>query len=322
VTLLGVVFCLLNAVGVEVACFTTGCSIYASYAFLGISFYWWGTLAFGTAFAMAVVDRYRPGPYLIVASLLLAADTGFLVWQAVFLPCTSCLVVALLVFLTFLSGLVHSFLRYPGGRTRRFVAIACLSVWTPFFLVDLSDASRELMDPWPIYGDPETAQYEIWFSLTCPHCEEALTELLADSEMTGQMVLYPLAKNDEDEEKFELLYQGLKEGKELSETLDYCWGGEECEEDVEVLPGTEALWLRARLAWNKALLVRKGYTTVPILVSNKLMVVHDTCTPDDPAPWHEFADPPAGGGLDYGDPYADPADEDCGDEELMGCSID
>lgn len=319
---LGTLFCVLNGLGMEIACLTTGCSVYADYSFLGLSFYVWGAMAFGAAVVAAGLDRLRPGLYVAWSALLVVADVGFLAWQTVFMPCSSCLVVAALLALGLLSGLAHP--AAPGALRLRRGARIVLGAWLLLFVIDATDAVREQFRPWPIHGDPETAQYEIWFSLTCPNCRETLQTILYTPEMADLVVLYPVAKDDSDVDKFDLLYCGLNADVALDDALDRSWEAEECDaEDVDLTRG-EQLMLRLRLAWNKALLVRKGHTAVPVLVSNKLVVVRTTCKVhgDQAAGAVEGLVEPTGDvlwleeGVDY-----EPA-EGCEDEVEHGCSVD
>ncbi len=319
--ILGALFCVLNGLGMEIACLTTGCSVYADYSFLGLSFYVWGAGAFGVAVVLAGLDRLRPGLYLAWSALLVVADVGFLAWQTVFMPCSSCLVVAALLALGLLSGLVHAAAR-TSVRLRRGARVV-LGAWLLLFVIDATDAAREQFRPWPIHGDPETAQYEIWFSLTCPNCRETLQTILYTPEMADLVVLYPVAKDDGDVDKFDLFYCGLQTEVPLDEALDRSWEAEECDaEDVDLTRWEQAV-LRLRLAWNKALLVRKGHTAVPVLVSNKLVVVRTTCkVHGEQAGAMEAVVEPTGDviwleeGIDY-----EPA-EGCEDEVEQGCSVD
>lgn len=272
---LGLALCTANALGAEIACVTTGCTVYASYAFLGLSFWIWGAFAFVGLLGSAVLDRWRPGSFLAAATLVLLADLGFLAWQTVFLPCTSCMVAALLIGLAQASGLLHA-LPLPTVRPllRRIAAVSLL-LWTPLLLIDGADALRERARPWPIYGDPETAHYAIWFSLNCPNCRETLQTIVEAPGMMDDVVLYPLAKDPDDLDRFQVMFCGLRHDRELWDVLDESWSEEVCEVDELDLTRTEALALRLRLAWNKALLVRRGHRVVPVLESSRLIVIDE-----------------------------------------------
>jgi len=317
---LGTLFCVLNGLGMEIACLTTGCSVYADYSFLGLSFYVWGTAAFAAAVVFAGLDRLRPGLFLAWSTLLLVADVGFLLWQAVFMPCSSCLVVAALLALGLVAGLLHE-AAWGTVRLRRGAKIV-LGAWLVLFAVDATDAVREQFQPWPIHGDPQTAQYEIWFSLTCPHCRETLQTILYTPEMADLVVLYPVAKDDTDVDKFDMLYCGLNADVALDDALDRSWEAEECDADDVDLTHWERIVLRLRLAWNKALLVRKGHTAVPVLVSNKLVVVRTTCKVHGEQAETEGLPDPAGDviWLEEGGAY-DPS-VGCEDEVEHGCSVE
>jgi len=313
--LLGLAFCAANSLGAEIACVTTGCTVYAEYTFLGLSFWVWGTLAFAAMLLCAPVDRWRPGLALAVTSAALVADLGFLAWQVVFLPCTSCMVAAALIGLSQLSALLAT--GGAVGRGIRRLAWGALAVWTALLLVDGVDAARERARPWPIYGDPETAHYAIWFSLNCPNCRETLQTIIEAPGMMDDVVLYPLAKDAEDLERFFVMFCGLRGDRGLGDVLDESWSTETCDPEELGLTRGEAATLRLRLAWNKALLVRRGHRVVPVLESSRLIVVDEsTCDTGQVA-------------LDVGGevpPWVtgdDPADAElCGDDLPQGCSIE
>ncbi len=69
-----------------------------------------------------------------------------------------------------------------------------------------------------------------------------------------------------------------------------------CTWPTEELSFIDKWLLRLRLSWNKALLIRKGYSSVPILVANKLLLIDNACKrahlPDNKADFFD-ADPAA-----------------------------
>ncbi len=314
---LGLAFCAANSLGAEIACVTTGCTVYAEYTFGGLSFWVWGTVAFAGLLLCAPLDRWRSGIFLAATSAVLLADLGFLVWQIVFLPCTSCMVAALLIGLSQVSAILAGGAPSPPRPLFRRLAWACLLAWTGLMLVDGVDAVRERARPWPIYGDPDTAHYAIWFSLNCPNCRETMQTILEAPGMMDDVVLYPLAKDADDLERFFVMFCGLRHDRELGDVLDESWETESCDVDELDLTRGEAATLRLRLAWNKALLVRRGHRVVPVLESSRLIVVDEsTCDTGQVA-------------LDVGGdvpPWVnddDPADAElCGDDLPQGCSIE
>ncbi len=314
---LGVVFCAANALGAEIACVTTGCTVYASYTFLGLSFWIWGAVAFAMLLICAPLDRRWPGTFLAAATAVLLADVGFLLWQTVFLPCTSCMVAAALIGLSQVSALLPAIARQEGRRPLRRLAGACLAIWTGLLLIDGIDALREQAKPWPIYGDPETAHYAIWFSLNCPNCRETLQTILESPGMMDDVVLYPLAKDADDLERFQVMFCGLRHDRGLGDVLDETWGAESCDVEELDLTRQEALVLRLRLGWNKALLVRRGHRAVPVLESSRLIVVDESgCDAGQVAL-------DVGGELPPWVTDDDPEDAElCDDEVPQGCSVD
>lgn len=268
----GLSLCLYNGAGGKALCLTTGCSVYAGYSMLGLSFYWWGAMAFAAILLSGVFAAKTDGllPKLSTG-IVLACDIPFLCWQTVFMPCSSCLSVAMLV----LAGHVCSFGFGAGGMTgkKRWLPLAAGLL----VVINVFSVGRELVGPWAVYGDPATAEYEIYFSLECPTCRETMQKILETPGMKDKVVLYPVAKTREDQDKFGVLYCGLKNGHDLGAALDRSWGVKECEYSHVGLTTAEEVLLWLRMQWNKALLVRKGYHRVPVLVSSRLLVVPGQC---------------------------------------------
>lgn len=274
VCLSGLALCVVNWMGGGIMCLTEGCSVYASYSFLGLSFYAWGGAAFLLCLVSGIFGTGAFSPRTVTGTLL-AADIPFLAWQAVFMPCSSCLTVTLVILAAYLSAsrTWSDEREKPDGRGGRLLVVAIVVL----VFVNGFSVAREMVGPWAVYGDPDTAEYEIYFSLECPSCRETMGKILGTPGMKDKVVLYPVAKSDGDRDKFGTLYCGLKNGHDLPAALDRSWGVKECEHASVGLSFVETVMLRIRLLWNKALLVRKGYSRVPVLVSSKLIVVPGEC---------------------------------------------
>ena len=95
-SLLGGLYCLLNAAGAELFCGTQGCEIYAGYGLFGVSFYWYGFAGFLGIFLLTLwYPRRGAGLLLAIAiGLALFFDTLFRVYQYLLWPCSSCQVVS------------------------------------------------------------------------------------------------------------------------------------------------------------------------------------------------------------------------------------
>jgi len=256
--LLGLALCLLNATGAQLFCLTAGCTLYAGYALFGLSFNVYGAIVFGVIALLAAVARKMPRAAPLLGKIILAAlflDLLFLGWQIFYWPCSSCLVVALL-----LGGTATGFWRsYPPLCRRLFkgVLLAWLGLLIP---VAVATGKEVLLTPWALYG-PADASVRVFFSPTCPACANEVTKLLHHPDV-ARMAFYPIAKNDQD---LRLLAALLQEGIEQPANLGRLFGSDM--KKATSLP----LRLRWRLAKNKMALAGHGAQTIPFILSSSVI---------------------------------------------------
>jgi hypothetical protein len=255
--LLGLLFCLLNAFGSELLCATSGCDIYAGYQFAGISFYVWGGAGFACLLLLGLLSErgvaYRNLLFFCLAAGLFL-DSGFLVWQVLFWPCTSCLAVALLLAL-FAAGLLWS---KPSFRSKSMTLV--LLLWAVAFIPAAASAGKELfLSPWVLEG-PENAVISVIFSPTCPACRTTVEEIYADRALRKQTAFIPISKNDEDLNRLAWFTKDKKPANliQLFNPGDYP-------------PAKAGFLLRWQLARNKMLLAATGATSVPLVRSPELI---------------------------------------------------
>ena len=252
--LLGLALCLFSAAGVEFFCVTDGCAIYAGLSLFGVSFYSIGAAGFAAILILALVagkkERARSLLFwTILAGLLL--DMVLLAWQLLYWPCSTCLVVALL-----LAGTGVGFrLRFP--RWHRWLLKGALLGWLVLLIPSAVAVGKEvLVTPWPIYGSPD-ADIQVYFSPTCPACSSEVEKLLKSDELK-RMVFYPVAKDERDARLVAtLLQQGVAEARDLLTLFAI-------EPDPSIQPSAGLRW---QLARNKMLLARYGARTIPFIVS-------------------------------------------------------
>jgi hypothetical protein len=256
--LLGLALCLLNATGAKLFCLTSGCALYAGYTLFGLSFYVYGAISFALIVLLAVSCRKTPraAPWLggiIFAGLFF--DLLFLGWQLLYWPCSSCLVVALL-----LGGTAAGFWRtYPHLCRHLFKGV--LLVWLVLLIPSVLAAGKEvLLTPWALYGPPD-ASVRVFFSPTCPACANEVTKLLQSPDV-ARMAFYPIAKNNRD---LRLLAALLQEGVEQPANLGRLFGSDL--KEARSLP----LRLRWRLAKNKMALAQLGAQTIPLILSSTVI---------------------------------------------------
>ena len=271
--LLGLALCLLNAAGVGLFCLTNGCALYSGYSLFGFSFYVYGAVGFGVISLLAIMANRRAsvvswlGVILFVGLLL---DLLFLGWQLLYWPCSSCLVVALLLG----AAAAGFWRRYPQWCRLPFkiVFVSWLVLLIP---VSVAVGKEVFLAPWAIYG-PTDASIRVFFSPTCPACSKEVNKLLQSSN-ANRIVFYPIAKNERDLRLIATLqHQGITQSADLARLFT-----------AELKETTDPpLNLRWRLARNKMLLARYGAQTIPFILSSAVI---EASRP----PWEGLFSPPA-----------------------------
>jgi len=285
----GMIFCLLNASGAELLCLTQGCGIYAGYALLGLPIEWLGVGGFALILLLALaaprsVRFQRPLLWVLAGGLFI--DTLFLVWQILYWPCSSCLVVALLLALCLL-GARRTF---PDFRLRA-VRLILILWFAAFMPVAVTAAKEVLLQPWPARG-PADAPVAVYFSPTCQACQKAVQELLDLPDLADRVAFLPVAKNAEDLRRLSLL-PDRGSAADLRALFS----------PVAEAAGSPGLGLRWRIARNKMALASLGADRVPLLLSTEVVKV--------PEPAGQL--PYSGGAAVPQDPFAAPA-------PVPGCS--
>jgi hypothetical protein len=256
--LLGLMLCLFNAAGAEMFCVTTGCSIYAGFSLFGLSFYTLGAAGFAvilllgffsgkSAFARALLYG------TILAGLLL--DMVLLAWQLLYWPCSSCLVVAVLL------GAAALGFSCRFKALRRGLLKATLLVWLALLIPSAVAAGKEIMlSPWRLYGAPE-ADIQVFFSPTCPACSSEVAKLLNATDI-DRLAFYPVAKNEQDVRMVAaFLEQGALPAQDLVKLFAI-------QPDPSLQVSFELRW---QLARNKMVLARRGGQSIPYIISQAVI---------------------------------------------------
>lgn len=250
IALAGVLFCLAAGLGgAEALCLTQGCSLYQDVQVLGLSLWWWGAGAFAGLLALCLA-----APLLWAwraAAAFVVADCVFLAWMALSVPCVNCLVAACLFFallaaLTLMRGSWHPAVLLPGV------------LWLMLFTPNAVAVAQELVGPWPIRGQLQDP-VRVFFSPSCPACNDALDGLLASGERN--LAFFPVAENDEDQLRLQVLQTELDKGQSFANAYAKIRRGTPAPEGVTV-----PLTLRLNLLRNKVALSRMGFSRIPVLV--------------------------------------------------------
>jgi len=249
---LGIFVCLVLS-GSKIAsfCVTSGCGIYSSYKFAGLSFYVWGALFFAAVLILSAVFQ----SHIISASVVAIAvigDAGFLAYQSLFWPCTNCLLVALIVGIL---ALVHVSDKTLPAVTRKLL-VGALIVWVPFFSsAGISAVKEWAVTPYILNKPQDDLVATVYFSPTCASCEDTVKELIASPD-SGAIAFVPVAKSKEDRHILAALPDKLTPS-EIGRIFS--------EDAATSTPGFSD---KLKLWRNQSSLASLGLASVPVIIGN------------------------------------------------------
>jgi hypothetical protein len=251
----GLVVSILALAGITLPCQTSGCSLYAGLKIAGISPYALGATGFAAILLCWLLARSRPGMQFLLSWLLLggvAISSAFLLWQNLYWPCTTCLVVALAIGVA--AGAARATI--PVCRTRAMTA--ALVLWAVLFIPALLAAGKEsLLTATPVHGSAR-APVKIFFSPTCPACQNVVLEALENPGLAQNLALIPIAKDREDLRRLASHYALGTPIADLFRTA-----GDN--------PPPLTLRQRLDLSRNKMVLASMGATSVPVVIAPRLI---------------------------------------------------
>lgn len=261
-SILGLVYCLLMSlgVGVEAICLTSGCALVADVRIAGISPWWAATALFGLMTLFSIF-RLRALAYG-VALLFLMGDCLFLLLMIFIAPCTSCLLVALLIFGAWVSLRWRS---HTLVMPRRILAGGLGAIWSLLFILNIGTVLHEIALPKAISGGPES-KIDIYFSPGCPACVDTVRYF------DGQAAFYPVAESEEDIAVVADLQARMAavEGQPAS-TLGAAMAAIDAERKAGSYRAPElSLWknvaLRFTLMRNQSRISQLGFEAVPVIM--------------------------------------------------------
>jgi hypothetical protein len=176
------------------------------------------------------------------------AEIILLVYQVAYLSCSECLVV----------GLIWGMLALQEMR-----GSVPVKIWSTVFLVALILLGKDMLRPWPVYGNPD-APVKVFFSPSCPACRVEIAKLLlSGAAEPGHVAFFPVALNDEDFHRINLFQHVLDYTWNIDRAFQYCWSGSD-----QVKVGWQK-WLEVKLglARNKLILARMGFRKIPLVIS-------------------------------------------------------
>ncbi len=251
IALAGFLFCIMSALGItDNLCVTQGCEVYRGYTVAGVSLYWLGAAVF---LLLAMISLW-PGSYGVLAiltGLVLVGNFVFLIMQFLLWPCTSCLIVA---------ALLGSFAWCLSVQVKSGLRMLCM-VWLLLFSANLLLLARDSIAPWPVLGKTN-AEIQIFFSPSCPACREVVENFLDRPDIEPYVAFYPVAKDDGDRQRINLLVRNLRQGMPPKQAFSTHW------QTFTRLDQLGNNWFLALNLWrNQIHLAKKSAVQVPLIIS-------------------------------------------------------
>lgn len=264
--LAGILFSLWNLWGdASALCVTEGCALFRDFSLAGISMWWLGVAGFSVLLLVAIPGFSGLG--VALAGLGVALDCLLLAVMLVTAPCFSCLIIGLLLALTFAS------FRWASRQEQRLRVPASLSpllaVWTLLFVVNAGGVVRDSVGPWELAGpsgqagEAEPAAVHIYFSPSCSACLTLARSY--DAARAGAAVWYPVAENGRDLLIIDDISRRMDEGAPLGQALDAALAAAPTQASAFALARPGMLWLQFRLWRNSAHVLNAGSPRLPFV---------------------------------------------------------
>ncbi len=257
---LGLAFSAYNAFYEDtIFCITTGCHVLSDFNIFGFSLWLYSFAFFVIVNALLVLKKEIFA--FIFLGLGLLADLALLMLMLVTAPCFSCLVIALLMALSFFS---MAFTRKFKSLTYTFLAL-----WALFFIINAGAIAKSFVSPYTIYINPEykedvySSSMRIFFSPSCSACKEAV-QLLGSEEMTIQadIAWLPVPESSADIILIVQLDRLINKGLSLKDALEEVLLSPQKSSFETLVP---ELIMQIRLLINQALLNDRGTTRIPFV---------------------------------------------------------
>lgn len=216
-SLAGLAFCCWNLWGTpEALCMTEGCRLFQDFSVMGISLWAAGAAAF-VVLMLGTLPGFGVAGYL-ASALGLLLDCVLLCVMIVAAPCFNCLIIGLLLALTFLafrSSLQKE--RRRGQYAEKSLFSPLFLVWLFLFLLDAGVVAHGLMKPWPLpFGNAASAT-RIYFSPSCEACRSLVS---ASAEEARNIAWYPVAESDGDMAAISEIIRRTQAGESLADALE------------------------------------------------------------------------------------------------------
>lgn len=204
--LLGLSFCLwVQLSGGQALCLTDGCALFQDFSLAGVSLWIAGTAFFGLMLLLCVLRLSQAA--LLLAGAALAADILLMAVMSFTAPCVNCLIVGLLIALTFFALLRETALHKRARRSLLLLA------WTLLFTVNAGGILRDSSELWSPLSRPEQTSVQVFFSPSCRACQT----LVEQASALPDAAWFPVAEDSRDIWLIRAMEERIAKGQPLAE---------------------------------------------------------------------------------------------------------
>ena len=206
--LIGLSFCLwVQLSGGKALCLTDGCALFQDFSLAGVSLWSAGSAFFGLTLLFCVL-RF-PQAARLLAGAALSADILLMAVMSLTAPCVNCLIVGLLIALTFFALLRETALHRRARRSLLLLA------WALLFAVNAGGILRDASELWSPLPRPEQTSVQVFFSPSCRVCQT----LAGQASSLPDAAWFPVAEDSRDIWLIHAMAKRIAEGLPLNEAI-------------------------------------------------------------------------------------------------------
>ena len=262
--LIGLSFCLwVSFSGGTALCLTDGCALFQDFSLARVSLWNAGASFFGFMLLLCVLRFSTFARFC--AGIALAADILLMAIMSFTAPCVNCLLVGLLIALTFFALLRETALHKRARRS------PLLLIWALFFTISAGSILRDSTELWSPLPHTGQESVQVFFSPSCRACQ-TLTEHAATF---PDAAWFPVAEDSRDIWLIQAMSKHLAAGLPLREAITKAHAdipGLADAPDLMALPSyrlgllkPEMLLLQFRLWKNRAHVLVAGSDRLPFV---------------------------------------------------------
>ena len=205
---IGLAFCLwVSLSGGTALCLTDGCALFQDFSLAGVSLWLAGACFFGIMLLFCVL-RFSSFAHFC-AGIALTADILLMAIMSFTAPCVNCLLVGLLIALTYFALLRETALHKRARRS------PLLLVWALFFTISSGGILRDSAELWSPLPRSGQEAVQVFFSPSCRACQT----MAEQASVLPDAAWFPVAEDSRDIWLIHSMGKHLAAGLSLREAI-------------------------------------------------------------------------------------------------------